>query len=85
MKYQIGDFVRIVRRFDNTAKYYSYPGVCRDMLEMTGKVYQISRYSDNTRYYYIRGWMFTDDMIAEKVCRVGDEYIPYSENMARTE
>lgn len=80
MKLKQGDYVKIIQKFDESAEYYqTYPGVNKYMKQMVGKVFKISR-ADGCNYL-INGWWFVDEMIECRVIKIGDSYIPFSENM----
>lgn len=80
MKFKQGDYVKIIRKFDESAEYYQcYPGVNKPMKQMVGKIFKISRTDGHS--YIIDGWWFVDEMIECRVIKIGDSYIPFSENM----
>lgn len=89
MKYKVGDYVRVIKKFDKNADYYSNPPfVVASMLPMQGKVYQIELVTLKPVYKLREplsnfSYAFTDEMIEERVIPVSGNgsYIPYSENM----
>ena len=89
MKYRVGDWIRVIKRFDPDADYYNTdPFVTKEMHCMQGRCYRISDLTFSGFYSVYenkngRRWSLTDDMIE---CRVltfdgGKTFIPYNENM----
>lgn len=93
MKYKVGDWIRVVKRFDPDADYYNTePFVVKEMHCMQGRCYQIISLTASG-YYKVyddngeRFWSLVDDMIE---CRVltfdgGKTFVPYNENMISEE
>jgi len=97
LKYKVGDWIRVIKRFDPKADYYNtYPCVVKEMYGMQGHCYQILSLIDSVSYRVYdeaydgdngRFWYLTDDMIE---CRVltfdgGKTFVPYNENMISEE
>lgn len=100
MKYKVGDWIRVIKRFDPKADYYNMtPCVVKEMYGMQGRCYQILGLTNPSGYYRVFDkaydssgnsgyfWNLTDDMIE---CRVltfddGKTFIPYNENMISEE
>lgn len=88
MKYKVGDWIKVVKRFDPKADYYrNMPQVVEEMLEMQGGYYKILSLTRDGTFYIINYWSFSDEMIE---CRVhtfdnGKTFIPYNENMEMDE
>ena len=93
MKYKVGDWIKVIKRFDPNADYYNTePFVVKEMYCMQGRCYQILSltasgwykvYDDISEHF----WSLTDDMIE---CRVltfdgGKTFVPYNENMISEE
>ena len=93
MKYKVGDYVKVIKRFDEDAPYYyGFPVVTSDMLQMQGNVYEIrsARYNElrDVNCYTLRfgnygTYMFIEEMIECRVVPIGDgkSFIPYNDNM----
>lgn len=84
MKYKLGDYIKVVRRFDPKADYYNKrPYVVPEMHYLQNNVYRIDRVTLEG-YYGVDKWLLCDEMIQERVVKIGnDEYVPFSENMEK--
>ena len=96
MKYKAGQFVRIISKFNNRAKYYvNEPGIDPNMYDMCGKCYKIKYiidcdYGEGFIYKISDGsgidWCYTDEMIEERVIPVDDGvFVSYSDNCVEVE
>ena len=92
MKYKVGQFVRIISKFNTRAEYYvGNPGISLSMYDMCGKCYKIKSIIDcdygEGFVYKIADengivWCYTDEMIEEQVVPVGDGiFVSYSDNV----
>lgn len=82
MKYQVGDYIKVIRRFDPKADYYNNrPCVVPEMYYLQNNVYRIDHVTRDGNYG-VNGWILCDEMIQERVVKIGnDKYVPFSENM----
>lgn len=93
MKYKVGDWIRVINRFDPKADYYNTPPyVVKEMYRMQGNCYQILDFTVFGYYrvyddYGERFWILTDDMIEYRVLTFdgGKTFILYNENMISEE
>lgn len=93
MKYKVGDYVKVIKRFDKDAPYYNgFPTVTFDMLQMQGNVYEIINATYNSfrdidsytlRFGHQKTYIFIEEMIECRVVPIGDgkSFIPYNDNM----